>query len=89
MVPATAMAARMPSSREIARKLRVRPARAGRPARDSAGGDENREEEGFFFVKKKQKTFFILGMGAFDGTDPEEKSFFASFCSQKEVLAHL
>jgi hypothetical protein len=42
----------------------------------------------FFFEKKKQKTFTPLRAGL-AAAEPQRKnqSFFASFCSQKEVLA--
>jgi len=43
------------------------------------------DKEGFFFVKKKQKTFIDPGLGWFQRHSPKEQSFFASFCSQKEV----
>ncbi|MDD2862871.1 MAG: hypothetical protein PHI71_17645, partial [Acidiphilium sp.] len=50
------------------------------------GGGGKEERKRFFFVKKKQKTFICGGTGVETGTDPDQQSFFASFCSQKEVL---
>jgi hypothetical protein len=43
------------------------------------------DKEGFFFVKKKQKTFIHHGFGRLRRHSPKEQSFFASFCSQKDV----
>jgi hypothetical protein len=42
----------------------------------------------FFFAKKNPKTFGPPGQGreAANAPDPAKQSFFASFCSQKEVL---
>jgi len=38
----------------------------------------------FFFEKKNQKTFIRLRRGGHAASVQREKSFFASFCSQKE-----
>jgi hypothetical protein len=44
----------------------------------------------FFFEKKKQKTFAPLRVCVAPAVaHRENQSFFASFCSQKEVLAFL
>jgi hypothetical protein len=50
---------------------------------------KGQESKRFFFEKKNQKTFGCLGMGRGrdNAHDPVNQSFFASFCSQKEVLA--
>jgi hypothetical protein len=40
----------------------------------------------FFFEKKNQKTFRPAGCGNTVATARRNQSFFASFCSQKEVL---
>jgi hypothetical protein len=40
----------------------------------------------FFFEKKNQKTFVNVGFGDGGATAHGNQSFFASFCSQKEVL---
>jgi hypothetical protein len=40
----------------------------------------------FFFEKKNQKTFATQAPGVFNAGGLDPKDFFASFCSQTEVL---
>jgi hypothetical protein len=48
---------------------------------------EGKASEGFFFEKKKQKTFDSRGRWRGWCLTPQDQSFFASFCLQKEGLA--
>jgi len=43
----------------------------------------------FFFEKRGKNLLLHLGCGNGGATIPRTQSFFASFCSQKEVLASL
>jgi hypothetical protein len=43
----------------------------------------------FFFEKKNQKTFALLHPGQSAGAGANEKSLFASFCSEKEDSSFL
>jgi hypothetical protein len=46
------------------------------------------KESGSFLKKRTKKLLLLRGLGVNgdNARDPEEQSFFASFCSQKEVL---